>query len=172
MTNNGGVSNDGNLINAPRSGHDRPWSLNGTEEKNWSALEITLWRNVQDTTFFFFLIAIIFISIEIRRNLSWKDRFEVIRRTYKWNAIKYLGSIERWTIDKDKPMQFLIASLMYHLPRYCYLFVYKIIIIATTDTTFKFNTLSSRHRVNYQPVTLSFQLGIFAQTSWKRKRYT
>lgn len=26
VTNNGGVSNDGNLINAPRIGHDRPSS--------------------------------------------------------------------------------------------------------------------------------------------------
>lgn len=44
VTNNGGVSNDGNLINAPRIGHDRPSSnrKNRKEEKNWSASKVTL----------------------------------------------------------------------------------------------------------------------------------
>lgn len=44
LTNNGGVSNDGNLINAPRIGHDRPSSnrKNRREEKNWSASKVTL----------------------------------------------------------------------------------------------------------------------------------
>lgn len=45
----------------------------------------------------------------------------------------------------------------------------KIIIIATTDSTFEFNILGSRHRVNYQLVTQSFHLDIFYTNFLEKK---
>lgn len=47
----------------------------------------------------------------------------------------------------------------------------KIIIIATTDSTFEFNILGSRHRVNYhQLVTQSFHLDIFYTNFLEKKK--